>query len=130
MEVSKFLAKVLGLYLLIISLAMFLKMHTFSVYINELIQNTPLLFVSGFFTLILGLLMVVAHNIWQWDWRLLVTIIAWLTLLKGISIIFYPQAIDITTVVFLQNIEVAYFSAAFDFVLGAVLTYFGFKKPA
>lgn len=128
MDVSKFLGKVVGLYLILVSLALFINMHQFSVYVNELIHNAPLMFVTGFFTLILGLLMVVSHNIWQWNWRVIITIIAWITLLKAVSIIFYPQFIDSATTLFLQNMKFAYGTAGLDFILGIVLCYFGFKR--
>jgi hypothetical protein len=128
MNVSKFLSKVIGIYLIIISIAMLTNMDQFIHYVSNLINDVPLMFVTGFFTLILGILMVVGHNIWQWNWRILITIIAWLTLLKGASIIFYPQFIDKTTILFLKNINIAYVAAGFDFVLGILLSYFGFKK--
>src|SRR5437867_102293 len=108
MDVSKFLSKVIGVYLIIISIVMFVNMPQFITYVKSLINDTSLLFVTGFFTLILGLLMVVSHNIWQWNWRVIVTIFAWIVLLKGASIILYPQFIDKTTLLFTQNMNIAY----------------------
>lgn len=128
MDVSKFLSKAIGIYLIIVSIAMLVNMHQFIVNVNNLVNNAPLMFVTGFFTLILGILMVLSHNIWQWNWRVIITIIAWISLLKGASIILYPQFIDKSTILFIQNINIAYIAAGFDFVLGVLLTYFGFKR--
>ncbi len=128
MDTSKFLSKVIGIYLLIISIAMFVNTQQFTSYVNALINDTPLMFVVGFFTLILGILMVVSHNIWQWNWRVLITLIAWITLLKGASIIFYPYFIDSATIVFLHNMTASYVAMAVDFILGLILCYFGFKR--
>lgn len=128
MDVSKFLSKAIGIYLIIVSIAMLVNMHQFTVNVNNLVNNAPLMFVTGFFTLILGILMVLSHNIWQWNWRVIITIIAWISLLKGASIILYPQFIDKSTILFIQNINIAYIAAGFDFVLGVLLTYFGFKR--
>lgn len=128
MDVSKFLSKVIGIYFLIISTVMFLNMDQFTASVNHLINDAPLMFVTSFFTIILGILMVVSHNIWQWNWRVIITFIAWITLLKGAAIIFYPQLIDKTTTLFLQNQMIAYIAAGIDFVLGILLVYFGFKK--
>lgn len=86
------------------------------------------MFVTGFFTLILGLLMVVSHNIWQWNWRIVITVLSWITLFKGASIIIYPQFIDKTSLLFVQNMSFAYIAAGVDFVLGILLIYFGFKR--
>ncbi|MCL9684841.1 hypothetical protein [Legionella maioricensis] len=128
MDTSKFLSKVLGLYLLIIGVAMFVDMHQFTRYVYKLVNDAPLMFVTGFFTLILGLLMVVSHNVWELHWRLIITIIAWLTLFKGASIIFFPEFIDHLSLSFVHHLNFAYASASFDFLLGALLTYLGFKR--
>ncbi|MFZ2315351.1 MAG: hypothetical protein WAW86_06820 [Gammaproteobacteria bacterium] len=128
MNKSIFLGRVLGIYLIIISLSMLLQMQVFFERVNALIGNPALMFVVGFFTLILGVLVVVGHNVWRWDWRVLITIIGWLILLKGASIIFYPQFIDHATALFIQNMTVAYVVGGIDLLLGVVLCYFGFRR--
>lgn len=128
MDISKFLSKVIGIYLVIISIAMLINMAQFSGLINDLINNAPLMFVTGFTTLILGILMVVSHNIWQRSWQLIITLLSWNTLLKGISLIFYPQIIGKVSFMFLHNTSIAYAAAGFDLVLGMLLIYFGFKN--
>ena len=128
MDVSRFLAKVLGLYLIIVSVAMLTNMQQVMVYIAGIMDSPPLLFVTGLFTLILGLLMVVSHNVWQWNWRVLITIIAWLVLLKGSCIALDPQWIDSISLQFIQNPAVAYTAAGIDLALGILLCYFGFRR--
>ena len=128
MNVSKFLAKVIGIYLIIISIAMFVNMPQFLTLVNQLINDAPAMFVTGFFTLILGILMVVSHQIWRWNWQGLITLMGWLALLKGVSIIYDPQLIDHMTMLFLQNTSVAYIAAGIYLVLGILLSYFCFKR--
>ncbi|KTD05252.1 hypothetical protein [Fluoribacter gormanii] len=128
MDKSKFLSKVLGLYLILVSLAIFLNLEQFTIYVQELLKNAPLMLVLGFWTLILGLLMVVSHNIWQGNWRLLITIISWIVLLKGASMILYPHYIDYATFLFMQNKNIAYSTAGFELILGIILSYLGFKR--
>jgi len=128
MDISKFLAKVIGIYLIIISVGMFVDTQQFIEQLRHLYHDDTLLFISGFFTLILGILMVVSHNVWTWSWRLLVTIIAWLSLCKGIILIFHPQYINKLTELFVNNMHVHYATIAFDFVLGLLFIYFGFRS--
>ncbi len=127
MDTSKFLGKVIGFYLLIIGSAMLSNMHQFTSHVVKLIHDTQLMFVSGFFALIIGLLLVVSHNIWQWSWRVIITIIAWLTLIKGVSIVYFPGYLDIITIHFVRNMQVAYAAAGIDVVLGLVLIYKSLK---
>ncbi|MFC3907505.1 hypothetical protein ACFORL_00245 [Legionella dresdenensis] len=128
MDTSKFLSKVLGIYFIIVSVAMYVDMQQFTGYVQRLIHDPTLMFVTGFFTLILGILMVVSHNIWQWNWRLLITIIAWIVLLKGIGIIFLPHFIDTVSLSFVENIYMTYAAAGLDLLLGLFLCYKGFKE--
>lgn len=128
MDVSKFLGKVIGIYLIILSISLFCGMNAFITYINSIINDMPLMFVTGFFTLIIGLLMVVSHNIWQWNWRVIITIISWITLFKGASIVLCPHFLDRATLLFTQNVSFAYGVTGFDFIIGVVLCYFAFKR--
>ncbi len=45
----------------------------------------------GFLSIFLGLGTVILHNVWGFNWQGFLTVIAWLTLLKGIYIIAYPE---------------------------------------
>jgi predicted transglutaminase-like protease len=128
MDISKFLGKVIGLYLIFVSIAMLANMELFLNYINILIRNEPLMFVLGFITLILGILLVVSHNIWQRNWTVMITIIAWLIMLKGASIILFPQFFDNASLIFVHNINVAYTIASFELIFGLLICYFGFKR--
>lgn len=128
MDLSKFLSKVLGFYLLIISFIMLSNMHQFTERVMNLVHNEPVMLLTGFFTLIIGLLMVVSHNIWQWHWRVIITVLAWMTLLKGMSILYYPQYMDKLTTYFVHDVNIAYMAAAFDGILGLILIYLGFKR--
>lgn len=128
MNASKFLSRVIGIYMIIVSIAMLTEMNQFIRDVSQLINDPSLMFVTGFFTLILGILMVVSHNIWQWNWRVIITIIAWIILLKGASLIFIPQFMDKITILFVQNTNIIYAAAGFDFIFGVLLIYFGFKR--
>lgn len=46
---------------------------------------------TGYITFLLGLVTVSLHGIWVWDWRLAVTLLGWVTLLKGITKIAFPE---------------------------------------
>ena len=91
MEHSIFLAKVLGLYLLIVPAAVLLKRKQFAEFAKEFSDNLAIVFLSGLIALILGLLMVVSHNVWTADWRAVITFIGWLTLAKGVVRILFPE---------------------------------------
>lgn len=127
MDRSHFLARVIGLYLLIISVAMLTQHQQFLMAINLLIHNQSLIFVFGFFVLILGLLMVVGHWVWEANWRVCVTLIGCITLLKGLNILFFPRYMDQVSMMFVVNHSIQYVSIVADLFLGLMFCYFGFK---
>ena len=93
MELSLFLAKVIGLYLVFISLAVFRHRREINaLLIEEFYHNRIFVFFSGAIILILGLLVVVSHNVWELSWRGVITLLGWLTILKAIMRIFVPNA--------------------------------------
>lgn len=49
---------------------------------------------TGYITFLLGLVTVTLHNIWVTDWKVAVTILGWVTLLKGIEKITFPDHVN------------------------------------
>jgi len=46
---------------------------------------------TGYITFLLGLVTVILHNIWVYDWKVTITILGWVTLFKGITKIGFPE---------------------------------------
>lgn len=124
MELSIFLGKVIGLYLLIVSVIMTINRKDHKKFLQSFQENFALTFVCGVFTVILGLLLVVGHNIWRNDWRVIITLIAWLTLAKGIGLILVPlKIVKAGSGRLLLKLPV-------PFLLGAYLSYVAFFREA
>lgn len=49
---------------------------------------------TGYITFLLGLATTVAHSLWVKDWRVTITLLGWITLLKGLQKILLPQRIN------------------------------------
>lgn len=92
MDMSLFLAKFFGFYLIIISVAMLLNAKTYLPIIREMINNQKMMLFSGIIALVFGLILVIGHNIWVPCWQAVISVISWIILLKGLSIILFPQA--------------------------------------
>jgi hypothetical protein len=114
--------------MIIISMTMLVNMPVFLTNISGILNNPSLMFTIGAFVTIFGILLVVSHNIWQWNWRLIITLIAWVILLKGVSIFLFPQFMDRISMRFIQDIHFAYAIAAFEMIMGLLLIYFGFRR--
>jgi len=92
MEISIFLAKVVGWYLIITAVLLLLRYKTLRRDITTFTKQRRGLmqYFFGAYSLIIGLLIVSGHNIWEADYRVVITIIGWLALIKGIAYFILP----------------------------------------
>lgn len=125
MELSLFLAKVLGLYLVIFGLALLYNRASMVKAVNEVFSNSGCALLLAIMTLIVGILLVVSHNVWVMAWPVAITILAWLILLKGVMRLYCPAKAK----AWMKKIEsgkVYYTITTIALLLGAYLTYIGF----
>ena len=88
-----YLAKLLGLYCVIVALAMSANKQQALETVNEWVRSPPLMMLTSAITLALGLALVVGHNVWSGGaLPITVTVVGWLTLIKGLAILAVPPA--------------------------------------
>src|SRR5215469_4864462 len=85
------LARFWGILIAVMSLGMILNRKTFEG-MKESKQNYALIFVLGLIALIAGALQVSFYNVWQLNYRGLVTLMGWITLLRASLRLFAPDS--------------------------------------
>ncbi|MAG60088.1 hypothetical protein CMO96_04850 [Candidatus Woesebacteria bacterium] len=88
-------------------------------------KHSPAMYLSGFLALIIGNLLVVSHNVWTADWRVIITIFGWLSLLKGVVRLFFPSIAIKNVDTLLRNKLLVPLLVVFG-ALGLYLSYIGF----
>lgn len=126
MEASLVIAQALGMYLIIMGFAILLHREDFISILTGIFHNAALQFMIGVIALIIGILMVVMHNVWESSWTVVITILAWLTLAKGICYVMLPKAMNRMGHAIIQNKNWIYIMAVVNLVLGFYLSYMGF----
>ncbi len=87
---SIFLGRFFGLYLIISGFFYLTQGDFIRKAVSEFFKNGALLTISGVINVIVGLLVVLSHNVWMSNWMVIITIIGWLALIKGILRFFFP----------------------------------------
>ena len=59
----------------------------------EMTDDKAFVISTGYITLIMGLVTVLLHNVWALNWTIVITILGWSTLIKGIMKIGFPEQI-------------------------------------
>ncbi len=91
METSIFLAQFWGWLLVIVCLIFLLRKRALLEEMFRLVEDKGLTLVSGYLALVVGLVTVILHNVWVAEWRVVITIFGWLSLIKGIVRIGFPE---------------------------------------
>jgi hypothetical protein len=127
MNLSIFLAKVLGIYLLVVSFAILFNLRRTTSIISGVIQNPSLQLIVGILTTIIGILLVVSHNIWIHDWTVVITIIGWLIFIKGVLNLVFPNVANALDRPFIQSKLSCTVSALISLAIGLYLCCKGFE---
>ncbi len=126
MEVSLFLAKVIGLCFVIFAISIFLARSNYQASLKDFNKHPATVLLAGTIYLIIGILIIISHNIWTLDWRIIITIVGWLSLIRGIIWTTFPSIIRKGLSKFSDSRKPIYFSAIIVFIFGIILCYFGF----
>jgi hypothetical protein len=126
MDLTHFLARLLGLYCIVISIMMLSRRQAMLAIVTSSVQNRALLFLVEILGLAAGLAIVLGHNIWSSGLLALVVIlIGWMTLIRSIILLFLsPEAIIrfVKAVRYEQNY---YLFTAIPLLVGLYLTVAG-----
>lgn len=92
MEISIYLARFWGSLFVILGLGTILA--KFLGRVIKYTEDKAITISTGYITFLLGLVTVTLHNIWVKDWRVMITILGWVTLFKGIEKIVFPARVN------------------------------------
>ena len=131
MITSRYIARLMGPVLLIVGIGMIMGMLTegdaYSSLMKEFIGSRALIFVTGALVLVAGLAIVNAHNLWVPDWRVIVTVLGWLFILRGISNLVFPATVQTLGDRMIASHAGILAGAAITIVLGAILSIMGYE---
>jgi len=126
MEISIFFAQFFGWYLVIMGIIILLRGRGFLGELFRLIEDKSFLLLAGYLTLFLGLGVVILHNVWVEDWRVIVTILGWLTLVKGVLLIGFPRNYAKLGSIFMKNPSLLRILMVITVLLGAGLIWLSY----
>ena len=123
--ISIFLAQVWGLYLLVMGIGILINAKAYKRAAEEIVKSPAMMLFSGAMALMLGIVLIVAHTVLIFDWRLLVTLLGWLTLYKGVMRIIFPES-SVRILKKMLTIQALRITSIASIVLGLFLSFIGF----
>jgi len=126
METSFFLAKLIGPVLIVIGLGLLVKQTDFREMATDFLASRAMIFLSGLLTLVAGLAIVLAHNVWEFNWPVIITILGWLSVGGGVFRILFPDSVQSMGKSMLSKPTMMTVSGAIQILLGLWLCYIGY----
>lgn len=92
-QITEFLARFWGGVGLVFALMFLLKRDMLKSLLGEFDHLGSLSASLGFMTVILGIGSLALYSKWTFDWRMIITFYGWGTLVKGVRILVFPDAL-------------------------------------
>ncbi|OGG39734.1 hypothetical protein A2118_02955 [Candidatus Kaiserbacteria bacterium GWA2_50_9] len=94
MEISLVAAKVLGIYLIISGAFLMFRGQTLPNILKDFFGHPAIVYLTGVILIFLSSVFLVQNNVWDGTWRTIITILAWVVLIKGVAYIFAPEVLQ------------------------------------
>jgi hypothetical protein len=125
MELSIFLARFIGLYMLIICAIWLLRKKQLEAGIQEIITSKDGFLITGALHILVGLAIAIIHPIWKLNWQGLITLLGYFSIFQGVARLAVPD--EVRNALLKTFDKGSWFWIAFLLIVGSFLTYHGFK---
>ena len=91
MQTSIFLARLIGPVMIVAGLAVLFNQRGFRELAQEFVESRALIFLSGLIILPAGVAIILVHNVWAADGRLMITLFGWIVAITSAVRVIAPQ---------------------------------------
>lgn len=123
---AELIAGFAGPLFMAVAAALLINRRTVADLVTGTLNGPEFIFFSGLFTLLAGLAIVRAHNVWSAEWTVLVTILGWLCIIGGVIRIIWPERVTTLRSAMMQTENAVTAWALVTLLLGAFLTAKGY----
>ncbi len=128
MPTSIFLAKLIGPIAIAVGIGVLVNRDTYRKLSEEFLASYALIYLAGILTMTAGVAIVLNHNVWALEWRVIITLIGWLATLGGVMRIVFPQRVEHVGRWFLARPTALCVVAAVWIAIGVALCIFGYFR--
>lgn len=125
MDTSVYLARLLGPVLAVAGIGILISPNAYLAMAGGMMNDAALIYLATIMGLLGGLALLQAHNLWVADWRVIITLLGWLTVIESVVWLLFPSEMRRVWAPLLSE-TLLFVSAAIVLVAAAVLCFFGY----
>ena len=125
---TRYLSRLIGVFLLVTAVSEWTQPGLLTVIAPAMVDQPALLWVSGMLTFATGLAVVLGHNVWGDPAAAVVSLLGWLSALKGAALLLIPAAAWKALLGTMHYPSHSWVYTILPAVAGAYLTYAGFVR--
>jgi hypothetical protein len=126
MTLTAYVAQLLGVYLVLSGVLMIVREQAMMLLVPKFVDTPPFLYFLSSLRVLIGLAIVLAHNMWIGTLGTVIYVVGWLTILRGIAMLVLPAETERKILTAFSRGNVWYTTAIVAIVLGGWLAYAGF----
>jgi len=128
MPAAKVIARLIGPVFVVIGVGILLNAAFYAELVAEAVQVPALVYIYGLMMLVAGLATLNAYRAWTRDWRVIITVLGWLSVIGGVIRIVLPQLVTRLATATIGTPLVLIVAAAIVFVVGGYLSFEGYRR--
>lgn len=121
---TRFCARVVGLLMLLIGAIIIARFNDMALIIPAILQDGPLAFITGIFTLICGCVLFAGHHHWNSATAIIISLLGLLTIARGVTLMYAPDLLAGFAIQFMDG-PGAITAGAVSLIIGAWLSFVG-----
>lgn len=126
MDITLFLAQIIGVYFLVVGVGALLNPERMKRAMKEAMQSYLLPYFDGALALIVGLLIVLTHNVWNSLLETLISLVGWIAVVEGMLMMLLPQKTISSMMERFMGAQMTRLIGVASVVLGLYFVYQGF----
>ena len=123
--------QVFSLVYVAIGIGILLNSNFYKKMFEDFIERTSALYLGGVMALTVGYLIVAFHNTWTKDLSVIITVLGWIALIKGILILIWPSLMIALSKAIMKSKSFMKIEAIIAIIIGLLFAFLGFcpKSP-
>lgn len=126
MESTLLITRILGPMIVIIGIGILVNLKTYQKVMEDFFKNAALVYLGGVLALVVGILIVLFHNVWEANWTIIITIFGWLGIVKGVCLIVFPNMLNKLTEAYAKNATLLMVHSIIIIAFGAFFVFKGY----